>query len=431
MTENPKNIAVIGGGPMGLACAYHLNKAGHRVTVLEAGPRMGGMSVSFDFNGLEIERYFHFLCKTDYDYFALLEELGIADKLRWKRTRMGLFHGGKLHEWGTPAALLAFPNLDIVTKLRYGLQVMATKQRKDFKDLDTIRARDWLEKWLGKKGYQALWKQLMALKFYEFQDDISAAWIAARIQRVAQSRANLFHEELGYLEGCTQTLINALEQRLAEQGVVLRTHAKVDRVTTNHGQVSGIEIAGEHLPFDTVVSTIPLPYVPPMIPDLPQAWLERIRSIKNIGVCTIILKLKHPLTPNFWTNITDEQLPIPGIIEYGNLNPLNVHTAYVPCYMPQTHPKYQWTLEQHMSELLPVFRQVNPDFTDDWVLDAHLSRYHFAQTVCVPGFSELIPPMSGLLEGLFMADTASYYPQDRSVTESLRVGRELSELVSG
>jgi protoporphyrinogen oxidase len=415
---------------MGLACAHHLVKTGAKVTVLEAGPRMGGMSVTFDFNGLDIERFFHFICRTDYDYFALLDELGIRDALKWKRTRMGLFHQGRLYPWGEPFALLKFPNLSLLTKLRYGLQVMITKQRKHFDDLENTRARDWLERWLGKSGYQTLWKQLFALKFYEHQDNLSAAWIAARIQRVAHSRSSLLHEELGYLEGCTQTLINALEASLTASGATLITRAQVQRVCTANNKITGVEVNGEVQAFDQVISTIPLPYVPDMIPDLPAEWATRIRSIMNVGVSTIILKLKHPLTPNFWTNITDESIPIPGIIEYGNLNPLTVHTAYVPCYMPQTHPKYQWTLEQFMEELLPVFGRINPEFKPDWVIDAHLSRYHFAQTVCVPGFAQFIPPMSGLIDGLFIADTASYYPQDRSITESVRVGRVLAELAT-
>ncbi len=428
MTSSPKHIAVIGGGPMGLACAYHLAKTGAKVTVFEAGPRMGGMSATFDFNGLAIERFFHFICRTDYDYFDLLDELGIREALRWKKTRMGLFNQGKLHEWGTPGALIRFPNLSLLTKLRYGLQIIRTKQLKHFDDLEHINARNWLERWLGKAGYNTLWKQLFALKFFEHQDNLSAAWIAARIQRVAQSRASLLHEELGYLEGCTQTLINTLEESLKNQGVTLATRAQVEEVCAQEGRISGVRVNGSEQHFDQVVSTIPLPYVPDMIPALPAEWSERIRSIINVGVCTVILKLKQPLTPYFWTNITDESLPIPGIIEYGNLNPLNVHTAYVPCYMPQTHPKYQWTLEQFMAELMPAFSRINPDFKPDWVIDAHLSRYHYAQTVCTPGFASLIPPMSGLIEGLFLADTASYYPQDRSITESVRVGRLLAEL---
>jgi len=38
-----KKVMVIGAGPGGLACAYHLRRLGHEVKVLEASPRPGGM----------------------------------------------------------------------------------------------------------------------------------------------------------------------------------------------------------------------------------------------------------------------------------------------------------------------------------------------------------------------------------------------------
>lgn len=38
-----KQIAVIGGGPAGLSCAYFLRRLGHTVTIFEAMPKLGGM----------------------------------------------------------------------------------------------------------------------------------------------------------------------------------------------------------------------------------------------------------------------------------------------------------------------------------------------------------------------------------------------------
>lgn len=38
-----KRVAVIGGGPAGLACAYYLRIMGHEVTIIEAMPELGGM----------------------------------------------------------------------------------------------------------------------------------------------------------------------------------------------------------------------------------------------------------------------------------------------------------------------------------------------------------------------------------------------------
>jgi NADPH-dependent glutamate synthase beta subunit-like oxidoreductase len=39
----PERIAVVGGGPAGLSCAYHLARLGYRVTVFEAQPELGGL----------------------------------------------------------------------------------------------------------------------------------------------------------------------------------------------------------------------------------------------------------------------------------------------------------------------------------------------------------------------------------------------------
>lgn len=92
-------VVIIGAGAMGLAAAYHAAKAGHAVEVLEAGAEAGGMAAHFDFDGLSIERFYHFVCKTDQPTFKLLAELGLAEKMRWRSTSMGYFSGGKLHRW--------------------------------------------------------------------------------------------------------------------------------------------------------------------------------------------------------------------------------------------------------------------------------------------------------------------------------------------
>jgi 2-oxoacid:acceptor oxidoreductase delta subunit (pyruvate/2-ketoisovalerate family) len=41
--ETGKHILVVGAGPSGMSAAYHLRRLGHKVTVKEAGPLMGGM----------------------------------------------------------------------------------------------------------------------------------------------------------------------------------------------------------------------------------------------------------------------------------------------------------------------------------------------------------------------------------------------------
>ena len=57
----PQRIAVLGAGPMGLAVAYQLTQDGHHPVVFEADDRVGGMTATFDFGGLDIDGFANYL----------------------------------------------------------------------------------------------------------------------------------------------------------------------------------------------------------------------------------------------------------------------------------------------------------------------------------------------------------------------------------
>lgn len=414
---------------MGLACAYQLLKTNHRVDVYEKDDRLGGMSACFDFDGLTIERYYHFICRTDYPLFALLGELDLADKLHWRNTKMGFYHQGILHKWGDPFHLLAFPKLDLISKLRYAFHIFVTSRIDNWDGLDKKDAVSWLEKWVGRKAYKMLWDYLFELKFYEHKGSISAAWIGTRIKRMARSRRNLFSEHLGYLEGGSDTLLGALEKRIIEMGGRINFNAGVERIVTEGDRARGVIVGGEERYYDGVVSTIPLPYVPGIAPQLPTDIIDKIKAMDNCGVVCIITKLRAPLSKFFWLNVNDPDMGIPGLVEYTNLYPMSESVVYVPFYVPHSHPKYTQNDETILEEVYGYYRRINPEFSREWVLAAHVSRYEYAQPICTPNFYQQLPPMQSSIRGFVMADTSYYYPEDRAISESVRIGRELADLI--
>ncbi|HEY2347295.1 MAG TPA: NAD(P)/FAD-dependent oxidoreductase [Xanthomonadaceae bacterium] len=427
-----KRYAILGAGPMGLMAAIDLLKLGHEVDIYERDDRIGGMSASFDFDGLKIERYYHFICKTDTPLFGLLAELGLSDRLKWTDTKMGYYFDGKLYPWGTPLALLRFPKLGLFAKVRYALHVMATKNIRDWSRLDKVNATTWIRKWLGDAGYEALWRRTFHLKFFEYADNLSAAWIGTRIKRIALSRRSLLQESLGYLEGGSETLLERMEQAILERGGRIHLRSGIDKVLVEQDKVVGIMVGGEARPCDAVVSTAPIQYVPRLVPDLPPEFAARISRIENIPVACVILKLGQRLTENFWMNISDDAIDIPGVIEYSNLNPTDregEHVLYAPFYMPKTHPKWSRTNDELIDEVIGYLSRLNPAFRPDWVLARHCHRYDFAQTICPPGFQELLPPMKTPVSGFFMADTSYYYPEDRSISESIATAKRLVKAV--
>ena len=420
--------AVIGAGVMGLACAYELLKRGHSVDIYEADDRVGGMAAHFDFEGLNIERYYHFICKPDHYLFDLLKELGIEYKLRWRDTYMGYYYDGHMYDWGNPIALLKFPKLGFLAKFRYGLHAFFSTKRKNWLSLDEVEASDWIRKWIGEEAYNVLWKRLFALKFFKYKDNLSAAWIWSRIKRVGSSRKSMLQEELGYLEGGSDTLLHALEQKIIMLGGKIHLTTPVERVNIVNNQVQSITVAGHEENFECIFSTVPLPYVSRMIPDLPADNRARYESIHNMGVVCVIFRLRKGVSRNFWLNVSDESMEIPGIIEFSNLRPLQDSVVYVPYYMPRDYPKFANDNDFFIAEAKQYIKQLNPEIADEDFIAEHASRYGYAQPVCQPGFSNVLPPIKTAINGLYIADTSYYYPEDRSISESVNVGKKMAEL---
>ena len=423
-------VAVIGAGAMGLAAAYHALKLGHEVTVFEADRVAGGMAAHFDFDGLSIERFYHFVCKSDHSTFELLEELGIADKLVWRDTSMGYFVDGRHYRWGDPFALLAFPKLGLISKLRYGLHMFLATKRRDGSKLENVAAKDWFVKWDGMRAYDVLWRRLFDLKFYEYADDISAAWIWTRIKRVGTSRSSLMQEQLGCIDGGSQTLIDALVQAVAARGGSLRLGARVSEITAAAGRVTGLVADGEGLAFDAVISTVPTPFVSALVPGLSDAAKARYDAIRNIGVVCVVLKLAKSVSPHFWLNINDATIDIPGLVEFSNLRRLPDTVVYVPYYMPQTHPKFSRSSEEFVAEAYGYLRRLNPALQAGDLKASQVGRLKYAQPVCPPGFLARLPKVQTEISGLQIADTCFYYPEDRGISESVRYGRLMARAIA-
>src|SRR3954463_525790 len=275
-------IVVLGAGPMGLSAAQRAVTLGHEVDLIEADSKVGGMAAPFDFSGTSIERFYHFVCKPDAPTFALMGELGIADRMRWVDTSMSYYTRGKVWKWGDPVSLLTFPHLTLVEKLRTGLQMFLTTRSADFERIEHLTSRQWIERGSGKSVYDKLWKRLQDLKFYEFADEVSASWIATRFKRIGTSRTSMFQEQLGYIDGGSETLVEAVADDIRRKGGRIHLRTPAERVIVDHGRVNAVSAGGHSYAADAVLSTVPIPLVNALVPDLPQDWKNKYADIRNI-----------------------------------------------------------------------------------------------------------------------------------------------------
>ncbi len=425
--------AVIGGGPMGLTAAMALARKGIRVTLYEADSVLGGMSASFDFDGVLMERYYHFINRPDESLFSLLRELGMERKLCWTTTKMGMFcppakrkaEQGRLLPWDGPLALLRFPDAPLATRLRYGLHIMFCKYIRNLASLDRVSAKDWICRWEGTEGYDILWRFLFEKKFFAYADPLSAAWIASRVQRVARSRSGFKPEQLGYLEGGTQSLLDRMAAVISEHGGRIRLSTPVQEALPQDGASVLVRAAETEESFDLLISTIPLPYVADIMPGLPAGYLSRTRAVLNVGCACALFRLRQRLTPFFWLNASMPGWDVPGIIEFSNLKPMDATYVYVPFYMPHSHLNWTSSEAALLGKARTYLQAINPEAAKTEEA-ARLFRYEWAQPVCPPGFGRLLPDIYSGEGNIFVADTSHSFPQDRSVNESIRIGKELA-----
>jgi protoporphyrinogen oxidase len=413
---------------MGLAIAYELGRLGHIPVLFEADDRIGGMAACFDFGDLRLERYYHFHCLSDKAFFQLLEELDLQDKMRWKQTSMGFFFDGRLYPWGSAGSVLSFRRLPLLTRLRYLFHAARCLTIRSWQHLDGITATQWLKTWLGQKGFEVLWANLFAYKFYHFSDSLSAAWLWSRIRRIGQSRRRL-KETLGYLEGGSQRWIDALESRILELGGEIRLSNPVTAIHSSNTASNSVAIStpsGRDC-FDGVISTVPLPLVAPMLRagGQDQELIALYLAQQSVACACVVIKTTRPITDNFWTNVNDARFAIPGIIEMANLQPLEPHITYVPFYMPAEHPDYGRPNQSFIDDSIACLKAINPTLQDSDILASHCSRYRFAQPVCGTHFLSSLPPLNPI-PNVWIADTTVYYPEDRGISESIGFGRNLA-----
>ncbi len=429
-------VCVIGAGVAGLCAALDLGRAGGRVVVLEAAPEAGGLASSVTVAGQPVERFYHFVCRGDADLVQLAGELGIGHRLHWRRTVTSSVYQGRLYPFGSPLDLLRFDPVPPLERLRFGLNVLASRYRRSWLELDRQPAHAWLRRQVGARAYEVIWEPLLRIKFGDACESVSAAWIWHRINRVAASRRWPWGgERLGFFERGSAAVVDALLHHLRRlPGVEVRTGAGVEAVSVADGRVEGVVLTGgEGIACRAVVSTVALPTLLRMVPGLDSAYRDRLARIRYLGVVCGLLRLRRPLTSSFWVNVNDDRTPYNGVIEITNLNRhLDLGggaLVYVPYYREASHERFGFDDERLLAEYETCLKCVNPAFDRSWVEEAVISRADHAQAICTVGFAAEVPDHRSPVRGLYLTDSTQFYPEDRTLSAAVRLGRRVARMV--
>jgi protoporphyrinogen oxidase len=434
-------IAIIGGGIAGLSAARELLKAGHDVDLFERAPFLGGQVVTFPIGDARLEYAYHHLFTSDTIIRDLMEELGIADSLRWYPSKDGWFKGGRVYPFVSPLDLLRFKPLRPWNRVRLGLVVLFLQRYERWQRLEGTTATRWMRRWAGRNAYRQVWKPLLRGKFGARHEDVSMAWLWGKIHLRTTSRESVRKTSLGYPTGSFQVIVDALERDLRERGARIHTGASVEQILTEpieggeRLRAVGLRTDEGELRFDRVIATIPSNRFLAIAPPMGEEYERKLKAGQYQGALVMILALKRPLSGTYWMNIGEEDFPFVALIEQTNFVPKEwyggKHVLYISNYLSTQEPLWRLGDEELFDAYEPYLRRINPEFARDWVEGRWVFREAAAQPIVTPHYSEVIPELQTPVERLILANTTQIYPEDRGTNYSVRLGKQAAEAVTG
>ena len=428
-----KRVAIVGGGLAGLVAADRLLDAGLAVTVLEKYPEAGGLVGVQEVGGTPLERFYHHLFTSDRDYVDLARELGLEGEIAWLPSRMGLFSGERLWDFGTPASLLRFAPLSWRGKLGFVRSTLALRGTKEWRALEGETAAGWLRSRGVAEAYEKVWGPLLFQKYGRRAEEVGLVWLWGKIALRSRSRDRTgLGERVGYMKGSFGRGVAALLARVTAKGGEVRT-ARPVRLVRREGGGFALEAPGGAVHADAVLSTVAIPELLRIAPDLPDDVRARWSAIAYCHALCPLLELDRPLTPYYWLNVADRTMPFGGVIQQSNLVPASEYGGRHPVdlsdYVLPDDPKWRMRDEELWALYLPALRRVNSRFDESWILARTMNRGEYAQPIVGTHYSRVAPEIRTPVPGLYSACMAQIYPEDRGQNYAVRIGREAADAI--
>lgn len=420
-------MVIVGGGITGLAAALIASKSGAKVTVLEASDEPGGLLKTFEIGQNRLEHFYHHFFNHDAELHWLISHLGLEEKVIYKNTRMGVFREGKIFDFTTPRDLLSYTPMNWLDKLRFVISSWYLGNWAKWQKNEHISAYRWLARWSGKSTFEALWKPLLDVKFGSLAHSVPLAWMIGRLrQRFHSRRAG--QEQLGYMHGSLQVLLDALIGRLKDSGVNLIVNAKVDQVTVSNNCLLNVIANESFIDGDKFLFTIPGNYVGDMLRPTHSSLSHRLNEVKYFNAVCVILELNKALTDKYWLNIADPGYAFGGVIEQTNfVDPIQYngsHIVYLSRYFSDEEAIANMSNDEIAKLMIGKLQDLNHNFSEDWIRSVRTFRSSTAATICDSMFSKKVPSCKTEISNMFVANMSHIYPDERSANNSIRVAAE-------
>lgn len=416
-------VGIIGAGFTGLAAALRLSQKKHEVHIFERENQPGGLAIGYKKKEWDwtLESYYHHWFTNDTNILNLAKELDFPVLI--KRPKTSVYVDGENYQLDSPKSFLTFPKLSLLDRLRMIETLVALRLNPFWKQLEKVKAADFLPKAMGEKAYRLIWEPQLTNKFGHFADKISLAWFWARIKKRTPS--------LAYPKGGFLQFAKTLDKKVQSLGGHIYYKSEVTAVEEKNGKTT-ITHDGKKEQFDKVLVTIPsFPFLK-ITQGLPEEYQQKLRKLEGIGAMTIVMRLKKQfLTDNtYWLSICEPQAPIMAVVEHTNFMDKkhynNEHLVYLGNYLPISHPYFLMKEKELMEIFHPFLQELHPGYQKD-LIGFDIFKTPFAQPIIPVNYSKFIPPFETPLAHVFLSNIQQVYPWDRGTNYAVELGEKAAE----
>jgi len=431
-----KKWGIIGGGIMGMTLALRLSQQGHKVTIYESAEKVGGLTSSWEMDGIVWDKYYHVVLMSDLNTRTILKEIGLENDLRWVETKTGFYSDGRLYSMSNIIEFFKFPPINLVDKFRLGLTIFAASKIKNWQKLEGIPVADWLTRWSGKRVFEKIWLPLLKAKLGENYQYTSAAFIWTTIQRMyAARKSGLKKEMFGYVRGGYEKVNEQFVKHLIKSGVTIQYNSKVKSIKkSTNGQIEVLTESDKQI-FDSVISTLSS-YPSVMIADeLTADEKQKHKEIKYLGVICPSVLLKKYISRFYVTNITDKWPPFTGIIEMTALIDKkeigDKHLVYLPKYVNPNDALFDRDDNALRKIFLDALFKMYPQISENDILFLGTSKARLVFALPTINYSAKIPGITTSIENYYIINSAQIINGTLNVNETIQVAEnKLKEILS-
>jgi squalene-associated FAD-dependent desaturase len=425
---------VVGGGLAGITAAVRLADAGHAVTLLEAKPRLGGLTHSFRRGGLDVDNGQHVFMRCCTSYRALLDRLGTTEgttlqpRLDVPVVRVRDGRRGRLHRDTLPAPLhlaRALSGFSVLSPLERIRAVRAALALRGVDRADPRTDDRTFGEWLGAHGQssgaaEALWDLVGIATMNAHSREASLAVAATVFQIGLLTTADA--ADLGWsLVPLQQLHGDAALRVLHDAGATVRTRTRVDAVERS-ADGWHVRCGDETLDADcVVVATDPAPMerlLPADALPLPPGWSAALGSSPIVNVHLVFDRqvLDEPFvagvgSPVQWVFDRTRQ----SGLSHGQYIALSISAADDVVDVPV--PTLQEVFVPEVQRLLPATRKAT-------LLDFFVTRERHATFRPVAGTARLRPPTRTSYVGLYVAGAHCATGWPATMESAVRSGEE-------